>query len=405
MISLLLLASLSGEANAPWTQWGGPNRDFHVPGATLAASWPKEGPKRLWSRDLGDGYSAILADESRLYTMFRRGDHNVAVALDPATGTSVWEQPLDATPLPNMFLDYGSGPNATPLLVGERLFVVTFTGRLCALDRKTGKVLWTQELWKDHKGTFRDVGYSPSPIAYRDTIILPVGGKGKAVFAFRQSDGAVVWQKQDFENAMASPLLIRVDGEDQVVLFMVDHVVGLDPADGDLLWSHEHKTDYAVNAATPLFADGNVLLVSSAYGSGTRALKLERAGGKTSVRELWLNKRLRVHHGNMIRIGEYVYGSSGDFGPAPMTAVHVPTGRLAWQDRHFPKATMLYAAGKAIVLDEDGRLAMATLTPEGMKVHSEAQILTKLAWTVPTLVGSRLYVRDRKTIAAFHVGP
>jgi outer membrane protein assembly factor BamB len=178
---------------------------------------------------------------------------------------------------------------------------------------------------------------------------------------------------------MASPLLIRVDGEDQLVAFMVDNVVGLSPATGDLLWSHAHRTQYAVNAATPVWADGNILVVSSAYGTGARALRLEQKGGKTTARELWASNRLRVHHGNMVRIGEYVYGSSGDFGPAPLTAVHLPTGRVAWQDRRFPKATLLSAAGKVIVLDEDGRLALTTLTPEGMTVHSEAQILTKLA--------------------------
>jgi outer membrane protein assembly factor BamB len=405
MTPLIWLLALVSVGDSPWPQWGGPTRDFNVPDARLAASWPREGPRRVWSRELGDGYSAILADGERLYTMFRRGDQNVATALDPATGKAVWEQPMDATPVSGMFLDYGKGPNATPLLVGERLFVVTFTGRLAALDRRTGRVLWQQELWTRHGGTFRDVGYSPSPIAYGDTIILPVGGAGKAVFAFRQSDGAVVWSRQDFENAMASPLLIRVDGQDQLVAFMVDHVVGLSPGTGDLLWSHPHRTDYAVNAATPVWADGNILVISSAYGTGARAIRLEQKGGKTSARELWANNRLRVHHGNMVRIGEYVYGSSGDFGPAPLTAVHVPTGRVAWQDRRFPKATLLSAAGKVIVLDEDGRLALTTLTPEGMTVHSEAQILTKLAWTVPTLVGSRLYVRDRATIAAYDVGP
>jgi outer membrane protein assembly factor BamB len=402
MILLLLLATAMGEGR--WLEWGGPTRDFHVPGAVLAPSWPREGPKRLWSRDLGDGYSSILSDGPRLFTVFRRDKQNVATALDAATGRTLWEQAFDASPLPGMFLEYGAGPNSTPLLVGERLFVATFTGQLSALDPKSGRVLWRQELWKEHGGTFRDVGYSASPLAYRDTIILPVGGKGKGVFAFRQTDGAVLWKKQDFENAMSSPLLIRVDGQEQIVLFMVDHVIGLDPQTGDLLWSHEHKTDYAVNASTPVWADGNILIVASAYGSGARALKLERRDGKTAVRELWMNRRFRVHHGNMLRIGEYVYGSSGDFGPALLSAVHVPTGRLVWQDRHFPKANLLYAAGKVIVLDEDGRLALATLGPEGLKVHSEAEILTKLAWTVPTLVGSRLYVRDRQTIAAFDLG-
>jgi outer membrane protein assembly factor BamB len=404
MTPLLLLVALLADGVAPWPQWGGPNRDFHVQDAKLAASWPTEGPKRVWSRELGDGFSAVIADGQRLYTMFRDGSANVAVALDPATGRTVWEQRIDAAPVPGMFLDYGSGPNATPLLVGERLFVVTFTGQLSALDRASGKVLWRQELWKTHGGTFRDVGYSPSPIAYRDTVILPVGGKGKAVFAFRQSDGSVAWKRQDFDNAMAAPILVSVDGQDQLVAFMVDHVIGLNPLNGDLVWSHPHKTDYAVNASTPVWADGNVLVISSAYGTGGRALKLERAGDRTTVRELWFSPRFRVHHGNMLRIGEYVYGSSGDFGPAPLTAVHVPTGKVAWQDRRFPKASLLYASGKVVLLDEDGRLALATLTPQGLTVHSEAQVLTRLSWTVPTLVGSRLFVRDRKTIAAFDLG-
>jgi len=402
---LLLLAALTSDAGTPWLEWGGPGRDFHVANATLAPSWPREGPPRLWSRALGDGYSAILADGSRLYTLYRRGHQNVAIALDAASGQTVWEQAMDAAPLGNMFLEYGSGPNSTPLLVGERLFVVTFTGRLCALDRSTGRLLWQQELWKEHHGTFRDVGYSPSPLAYGDSLILPVGGKDRAVVAFRQSDGAVVWKRQDFENAMSSPLLVNVEGEEQLVVFMVDHVVGLRPQNGDLLWSHEHRTDHAVNVSTPVWAEGNILVVSSAYGAGARALKLERKDGRTTARELWFNPRFRVHHGNVIRIGEYVYGSSGDFGPAPVTAVHVPTGRVAWRDRHFPKANFLYAAGKVIVLDEDGRLALVTFGPEGMTVHSEAQVLDRLAWTVPTLVGRRLYVRDRQTIAAFDVGP
>lgn len=400
MLHLLLLATL---ADSRWLEWGGPNRDFHVQGETLG-DWPAAGPKKLWSRALGDGYSAVLADGPTLYTMFRRENQNVATALEAATGRTVWERAFDATPLPDMFLSYGQGPNATPLLANGKLFVVTFTGTLAALDPRTGGVLWQQELWKTHRGTFRDVGYSSSPLAFRDWLIVPVGGPGRGVFAFRQSDGGVVWKSTDFENAVASPLLVRVDGEEQVVVFMDGHVAGLNPMNGDLVWSHPHKTDYSVNSSTPVWsAETGTLVVSSAYGTGARALKLTHEGPKTVVRELWSNARFRVHHGNMLRIGEYVYGSSGDFGPAPMTAVHIATGQVAWQDRHFPKATMLYASGKVVVLDEDGRLALATLSPTGLTVHAEASVLTKTAWTVPTLAGGRLYVRDRSSIAAFEM--
>jgi hypothetical protein len=66
MIRLLLLTALVSDVPAPWPQWGSPTRDFHVPGAKLAASWPREGPRRVWSREAGDGFSAILADGRRL---------------------------------------------------------------------------------------------------------------------------------------------------------------------------------------------------------------------------------------------------------------------------------------------------------------------------------------------------
>jgi hypothetical protein len=93
--------------------------------------------------------------------------------------------------------------------------------------------------------------------------------------------------------------------------------------------------------------------------------------------------------------------SSGDFGPAFLTAVNTRTGAIAWQDRSFARAQLLHADGKLIILDEDGTLAIATVSPQGMKVLARAQILEHLAWTPPTLVGRTLYVRDRKTIAAY----
>jgi hypothetical protein len=142
------------------------------------------------------------------------------------------------------------------------------------------------------------------------------------------------------------------------------------------------------------------LFVSSAYSGGSRVLKLARNGGKTSVTELWFHRRLRVHHSTAIRIGDYIYASSGDFGPAFFTAVNVKTGEIAFQDRSFPKANFLYADGKLIILDEDGNLALATVSPAGLKVISKMGVMKNVAWTIPTVVGTKLYVRDRRTILA-----
>jgi hypothetical protein len=110
---------------------------------------------------------------------------------------------------------------------------------------------------------------------------------------------------------------------------------------------------------------------------------------------------MRVHFSNIVRIGDHVFGSSGDFGPSFLTAAHVRTGAIAWQDRTFAKASFLRLAdGRVLLLDEDGTLALATLAADGLTVHAQAEVAAATSWTVPTLVGSTLYLRDRATIMA-----
>jgi len=302
-----------------------------------------------------------------------------------------------------MQMENGPGPHSTPSIVGDRLFSIGVTGKLHCYDKQTGKVIWSHDLWQEFQGTKLGRGYSPSPIAYKQTIIVTVGGKGNALMAFNQKDGAVVWKNQDHSNAHPSPILINVDGQDQLVVFMQQEIGGFDPNNGAELWRHSHPTQYGLNISTPVWGDDNLLFCSSAYNGGSRVLHLTRKDGKTEVNEIWFSNRLRIHIGNAIRIGDFIYGSSGDFGPAFFTAVEIKTGKVVWQDRSLSRACLLYADGKFIILDEDGHLALATASPTGLKVHSKVELLNHNAWTVPTLVGSKLYLRDRKVIMALEL--
>lgn len=150
----------------------------------------------------------------------------------------------------------------------------------------------------------------------------------------------------------------------------------------------------------PVWGPDNVLFMSSAYTGGSQALKLTRVGGKTTVEELWKSNRMRVHFTNVIRIGDHVYGSSGDFGPTPFTCIEVRTGKVIWQDRAFAKANMLKVDGKVVLVDEEGQLAVVTVSPAGLKVLAKTSLLSSNAWTGPIMDGKRLYVRDRKKIMA-----
>jgi outer membrane protein assembly factor BamB len=408
---IAMVAGLAGDL-PEWPQFGGPHRNFMVDTKGLADAWPAGGPKKLWMRPLGEGYSEISVDHGTLYTMYRKGEQEVAIALDAATGKPRWEYAYNASFKSNMGMENGAGPHTTPLILGNRVYTVGILALLNCFDKTTGKLLWTKDLYKDFPGaTMMGRGYSSSPIACKNSIILTIGGAGHAVVALDPADGRLLWGKNDFGNSPGSPTLINVGGQDQLVAFLDDGgsaahglIAGLDPNNGALLWTHPHKTSWGLNIALPVWGDDGILVISSAYGSGARALKLTRDGGKTTVKELWANNRMRVHHTTMVRVGDFIYGSSGDFGPAPLTAINVGTGEIKWQERAFPKASFVYADGKFFVVDEEGGVSLAAFSPAGPKVISKFSLLEHNAWTAPTLAGTKLYVRDRKSIAALEVG-
>jgi len=155
-----------------------------------------------------------------------------------------------------------------------------------------------------------------------------------------------------------------------------------------------------LNVSTPIWGEDNVIFVSAAYDSGSRAIRLKRNAGKFETEELWYSRLMRIHFGNAIRVGDVVYGSSGDFGPAPLTAVDIKTGQILWRNRGLARSSYVLADGKLIALDEDGTLALLTVNPQGATIVSKAQVLERTAWTAPTLAGSTLYIRDRKQLMA-----
>lgn len=403
-------------AAGQWLQWGGPARDFRVEVAGIADTWPVEGPPKLWQRPLGDGYSAVLCDGHVLYTMCRRGSDEFSVALDARTGETIWEHGQPSPP-PGPGAEFGGGPHATPLVVGGRLFTVGTNAVLHCFDKRAGRVLWEHDLVAKFGAAVPGYGYACSPLAYGDTLILSLSfgaidtaGGATRLIALDQATGRTLWEGPRMTRAFSnqaeysSPLLIKFDGEDQVVFFTNEQVGGFNPATGALLWTCNHPSRSGVNVATPVWNGTDLLFCSSAYDAGARAIRLTRQGPLTGAEELWFTRKLRLHHGNAVLLGDTVYASSGDFGPAFFTAINLRTGEIAWRERGFRKANSIAADGKLIILDEDGTLALATATQEGLTVHARCHVAERIAWTAPTLVGHTLYIRDRRNIMALDLG-
>jgi len=413
-------------ASAPqqgWPQWGGPGRDFKVDVTGLADSWPEAGPPTLWRRPLGEGHSTIAFHEGHLYTMYRprpedipRGewsDEEAVVSLDAGSGETLWEYRYASEPLDFQF---GAGPHSTPLVVDGRVFTGGSNKQIHAFDAASGELLWNHDLVQEYGAPPRLIrpsvkaGYACSPLAYRGTVIVTAGGEGQSVMAFDQEDGSLVWSSGDFLIAPASPILIDVDGREQLVVLGGRQVVGMDPGTGEILWSHPHDTRGDMNNTTPVWSpDRNLLYVSSAYDGGSRVMRLEADPGRargTEAEEVWYSREMQVMFGSTVRVGDTIYGSSGGFGPTFLTAVDLPTGELLWRERGFGRASLVHTGSedRVIVLDEDGNLALTRMSPAGMEVLTRAQVLATTSWSAPTVVGTTLYVRDRAVIQALDLG-
>jgi outer membrane protein assembly factor BamB len=397
-------------ADTAWRQWGGPNGDFTCGSTGLAAAWPADGPAQVWSREIGEGHSTILYDEGMLYTMCRRGDKDAVLAVKADTGETAWEYQYDAPALPGMILDHGVGPHSTPLIVADWIFTIGGLVHFNCLDKRTGKPLWSRNLNEELGVSALLRGYGSSPIAYNDLVIVNVGaGRGaedpSGLAAFDQKTGEVVWKSERLSAGYPTPILVNFNGQDMLIDCLGLSRFALDPATGRMLWNARVDRQSASIITSPLWIPPDKVFFSAGHGGGSRLFQLSvEADGTYAARQLWHYHKMRIMHGNAIRIDDHIYGSSGDLGPAYLMAVDLADGRLKWRQRGFAKATLLLADGKLVILDENGVLAIATATPEKLEVHAKAKVLARYAWTAPTLIGTRLYLRDYHTLKCLDLG-
>jgi outer membrane protein assembly factor BamB len=397
-------------ADVAWKQWGGPHGDFTCDVTELADKWREDGPAEVWSREIGPGHSTILYEEGVLYTMCRRGEQDAVLAVNAATGETIWEHRYDAPPEPGMLLDYGVGPHSSPLLVGDRLFTIGAMVHFNCLDKRTGTVLWSRHLSKELGVSNLLRGYGSSPIAYRDLVLVNVGGGRDAaepagLAAFKQDSGEVAWKSEPLSPGYPTPVLVDFNGQDMLIDCLGLSRFGLDPATGKILWKARVDRQSASIITSPLWIPPDKVLFSAGHGGGTRLYQIRATeDGTFAADQLWYYNRLRIMHANAVRIDDHVYGSSGDLGPAYLMAVDLKTGELKWRARGFSKATLLLAGNKLIILDEDGTLGLAAATPEKLTVQAKAKVLEKYAWTVPTLIDTRLYLRDDRTLKCLDLG-
>lgn len=392
---IILAVTADGRARAmDWPQLGGLGRDGSSRELGLARSWPTPGPRVVWRRPIGEGYSTVAAAGPRLYTMDSDAEREHAVCLAAADGREVWR-----TPIGRKFIDdLGNGPRSTPTVADGRVYVLGAHGVLAALDAADGRKLWEVDLPVVFGSKVPNWGYSSSPLVDGDLVLLEVGASpAKALAAFDRGTGALRWSLGDGDAAYSSPVAMTLGGIRQYVFARRtgSEVIAVSP-EGRELWRHPAPPTMIT---MPLFIAPDKVYLSSGDDAGALLLRIQSREGKLVAEEVWKSRLMKNHFNGAVQVGEFLYG----FDNGTLKCLSLATGEQRWAQRGLGKGSLIAGDGLLFVLSDRGLLVLVEANPDTYTERARFQALNGKTWTSPTLAEGRLYLRDMAEVVALDV--
>ncbi len=403
-LAAALTTAASGEE---WPRWRGPRGDGTWHGPRLAETWQASGLTRIWSQSLGPGYAGIAVAHGRVFTMdyaAKPDERERVICLSATTGKPLWSHTY---PVAYGDLAYGSGPRVTPAVAGRRVFTLGAMGDLACLDATTGEPRWTRHFVRDFNAAVPIWGFSASPIAYENLLIVhPGAAPDGSLVALDQISGEEVWRSLGDPAGYSTPIVAEVAGADQLIAWTPSHVRGLDPQTGDLRWSVAFSVRDGTSITTPIFRD-NIVLVSG-YWEGSRAVEL--VGSPAKARLLWKDSRnLRSLMAQPLFRDGYAYLLDKRNG---LTCFELRTGERRWTDGNRltpkgrnPQATMIWTGhgDRAVALNSEGDLVLLGLNPKEYTELARANIIEPTSaahtiWAHPAYSRGRVYARSDSEI-------
>ena len=387
LVGVVLNAEADDHSTAEWAQWRGPNRDGISSETGFLKNWSQEGPKVLWHIPFGDGYSGISIAQGKVYTMSAEDDDEFVVCLDASNGEEIWRFRSGA----KFTEQRGDGPRSMPTVHEDSVFALGAEGKLYALNAHDGEQLWSHNFVEEFDSKIPTWGFSSSPLIEGNLVLVEAGGKdGKSIVAFDKKSGDVVWTTHTDEVGYSSPIAIDFGEVRQIIFLTSKTLLSLAPENGHIYWKYPWPE--GINIATPIFIPDDKIFISASYDKGAVLLKMTADADGIGIEEVWKSRVMKNHFNSSVLQGDYLYG----FDNAILTCIEANTGEEQWRHRGFQKGSLLLADGYLIILGEGGKLALAEANPTEYKEKARFQLFDDKCWTVPTLAGGRLYLRNQK---------
>ena len=383
-----------------WTGWRGPGRDGVVRVGQAWQAWP-EAFARAWRVEIGEGYSSPVVSRGRVFVHSWRGDAEIVTALDLSSGARLWQHDYPARYVQNAIVPADlPGPFATPVVDGGRVFTLGAAGILSSWDAASGALVWRNDYSASVQVTGLFCGTSASPLVAGGMLIVQVGSDagGGRVLALDPATGDEIWSWRGVGPGYASPIVVEIERQRQVVTLTESSIAGLDATNGELLWSVPFTDEWHENIMTPVWT-GTHLVVSDPR-QGTHSFAIRRAGDGWEAARAWSNSRVTMYMSSPVLAAGTLYGHSSTRS-GQFVALDAATGAVRWasEGREGDHASVLLSGDNLLLLTSDAELLVAHADGAAFAVSRQYEIADGATWAMPVPLPDGLLVRDAASLA------
>ena len=388
-VSILFIASIGGPAASAedWPHWLGPTGNNIAPAGrgfeTDLSKW-----KVAWKANVGRGYSSVAVANGRAFSVGHDGKSQEALScFDATTGAPVWQYPYNAQLLPMM---HPGGPNATPTILGNRVFIVSKDGQALCLSADKGEKVWQVNLPEVMGIKIPQWGFASSAVIDGNQILFSAG----KVCALDVASGKTLWTSRSENLPGYTTPVVFMSGKGKVIAALDAKGISiLSAKDGSEIVRHPFSAMFDMVATTPLVTgDGRRIFISS----NTGAEMLDFDGEKISV--VWSSKDIKNTMNDSVILNGALYGIDGrqEDAKSRMVSVNLADGKLNWARSDFGYGNTIGVGAMLLSLTEGGELVTIKPDAKNYQELSRLQILGKLCWTTPVYANDRIYTRNDK---------
>ncbi len=430
---LLACSSIAHAQGSDWPTFLGPLGTSVSTEKGIITPWPKQGPKILWTKDVGQGYGMPTISKGKLYHFDRKDNKSVRLTcMDAKTGVTIWTKDY-----PSVYKDrfgYNSGPRTSPVIDGDFVYTFGVEGMLHCFKADTGEIVWRYDTAENFNVIQNFFGVGSTPVIEGDLLIAQVGGSpagstsrdlfeqtlksnGSVVVAFDKRTGKMVYKLGDDLASYASPVLATINNRRYCFLFARNGLLAFEPKTGKIAFNYPWRSPdvESVNAANPVVV-GDKVLISECYGPGSALLKIKPGGPEPIWRDIAKGKKsMLCHWMTPIYHDGYLYGSSGRHtNNATLRCIDFETGKIQWSEPDLKRCSLLMIDGHFICLGEDGILRLLKVNPKKYDLVSEVelldpktgkQLLEYPCWAAPIVSHGLMYVRGEERLVCLEVIP